>query len=172
MSITPSLSPLSSDQFGPPEAAHLLRRAGFGPTPAKVDELVALGPDAAVAAMVDVQAVERGDIKSQFDLDPDVRRPLTDDEKELRRKAREEARNGGGEAKAVVEFGSMSVAQDEDESSEEEEEEDDDDYDDDFDEDEEEAAAPSAARAADSGRRQPMKGYDSDDGVIETEVDD
>ena len=79
--------------------------------------------------------------------------------------------DNGGEAKAVVEFGSMSVAQDDDESSEEEEE-DDDDYDDDFDEDEEEAAAPSAARAADSGRRQPMKGYDSDDGVIETEFDD
>jgi uncharacterized protein (DUF1800 family) len=39
-------------------AAHLLRRAGFGGTPSEIDALYAIGPDAAVSRLVDVDSID------------------------------------------------------------------------------------------------------------------
>ena len=39
-------------------AAHLLRRAGFGGTPAEIDSLYALGPDGAVSRLVDDASID------------------------------------------------------------------------------------------------------------------
>ncbi|MBS0657288.1 MAG: DUF1800 domain-containing protein [Verrucomicrobia bacterium] len=47
------LAPLPPARWNRACAAHLLRRAGFGGPPAQVDALCALGPDAAVRALVD-----------------------------------------------------------------------------------------------------------------------
>jgi uncharacterized protein (DUF1800 family) len=47
------LEPLPPQAWGPAEAAHLLRRAGFGGPPEEVAELASLGPGAAVDSLVD-----------------------------------------------------------------------------------------------------------------------
>ncbi|MBM4001351.1 MAG: DUF1800 domain-containing protein [Planctomycetes bacterium] len=49
------LEPLPSGSFDRAAAAHLLSRAGFGGTPKEIDELHALGLDAAVDRLLDVQ---------------------------------------------------------------------------------------------------------------------
>lgn len=67
--------------FGPAEAAHLARRAGFGATPAELEQLVDLGREAAVAHLVDVpdrdEALERelldeGGVLSDVEVQPGV----------------------------------------------------------------------------------------------------
>ena len=85
--------------------------------------------------------------------------------------------DGAGEAKGVVEFGSM-VVEDEDESSEEDYGDDDFDDDDDDDGDGGEGAGGEtgakgavAPKAAAEGRRARLA-YDSDDGAVETSFDD
>ncbi|MCY3964635.1 MAG: DUF1800 domain-containing protein [Acidobacteria bacterium] len=52
------LAPLAESDFGYEQAAHLLERAGFGGTPAEIDELVALGLEGAVARLVDYEAID------------------------------------------------------------------------------------------------------------------
>lgn len=52
-----SLEPLSSDEWDISAASHLLRRAGFGGTPAEVERLVGLGLDDAVAQLVDYDGI-------------------------------------------------------------------------------------------------------------------
>jgi hypothetical protein len=47
------LAPIPGERFGFDEARHLLWRAGFGGTPAETQALVELGPEAAVAALLD-----------------------------------------------------------------------------------------------------------------------
>lgn len=47
------LAPLAPSSFGAAEAAHLLRRAGFGGPPAQVERLAALGLERAVEELVD-----------------------------------------------------------------------------------------------------------------------
>ena len=49
------LQPLSPGKWNSVTAAHLLNRAGFGGTPASVQKLVELGPDAAVSMFVDYE---------------------------------------------------------------------------------------------------------------------
>ena len=51
------LKPLSSERWTLAAAAHLLNRAGFGGPPEQIEALHRLGPDAAVAQLVDGQAV-------------------------------------------------------------------------------------------------------------------
>jgi len=46
-------APIAAADWNYARAAHLLERAGFGGTPAEIDTLVALGPDRAVATLVD-----------------------------------------------------------------------------------------------------------------------
>ena len=51
------LKPLSSDQWNYAAAAHLLNRAGFGGSPAEIQKLCDLGPDKAVARLLDYETV-------------------------------------------------------------------------------------------------------------------
>lgn len=51
------LAPISPKRWDFKTAAHLLNRAGFGGTPADIDRLVGLGPDAAVASLVDFESI-------------------------------------------------------------------------------------------------------------------
>jgi len=53
-----SLSPIAGDDWDHARAAHLLERAGFGGTPADVERLEAMSPDAAVASLVDYTSVD------------------------------------------------------------------------------------------------------------------
>jgi len=47
------LKPIAKESWDFSRAAHLLNRAGFGGTPAEIERLVQLGPEAAVAQLVD-----------------------------------------------------------------------------------------------------------------------
>lgn len=49
------LKPITADRWNYAAAAHLLNRAGFGGTPAEIGELVKLGPEKAVARLVDFE---------------------------------------------------------------------------------------------------------------------
>jgi len=51
------LRPLPASKWNVSTAAHLLNRAGFGGTPSDIEKLEALGPDAAVASLVDYERV-------------------------------------------------------------------------------------------------------------------
>ena len=52
------LEPLAEAEFGYEQAAHLLERAGFGGTPAQIEELVSLGLKGAVSRLVDYEQVD------------------------------------------------------------------------------------------------------------------
>lgn len=52
-----SLRPISEKDWSREKAAHLLRRAGFGGTPEKIDELAALSLSAAVDRLVDFNSI-------------------------------------------------------------------------------------------------------------------
>lgn len=51
------LKPLTSDRWNYTTAAHLLNRAGFGGPPDEIQQLVALGPELAVARLVDYEKI-------------------------------------------------------------------------------------------------------------------
>jgi len=51
------LEPLATSRWDYTTAAHLLNRAGFGGTPAEINHLVELGPDQAVASLVDYENI-------------------------------------------------------------------------------------------------------------------
>ncbi|RMF85462.1 MAG: DUF1800 domain-containing protein [Planctomycetota bacterium] len=83
-----SLAPIKQDDWTRDAAAHLLRRAGFGGTPAEIERLYALGPRGAVDYLVDYQ-------KIPYDLappkvDPAIYEPP--DRRELRTLTEEERR--------------------------------------------------------------------------------
>ena len=90
------LSPLPASKWNYSTAAHLLNRAGFGGTPAEVEELVKLGPDGAVDRLVDYEKIPddtpapawakpdpaRQDYQRQIqELNQKERLAVTDDEK-------------------------------------------------------------------------------------------
>ncbi|WP_428388107.1 DUF1800 domain-containing protein [Mucisphaera sp.] len=79
-----SLAPLDAQLFGPPQARHLLARAGLGPDRQRARELVSLGPVTAAQALLDSP-----DTSSLPDapVDPDVRRPFTEEERQAYRRA-------------------------------------------------------------------------------------
>ena len=58
------------------QAAHLLRRAGFGGTPEQINHLVKLGRDGAVDLLVDYQDTEQTDPGYPADAFPDRPPPL------------------------------------------------------------------------------------------------
>lgn len=66
--------PISAADWGPARARHLLNRAGFGLTAARVAELAALTPEAAVARLVDYDAIATTLPEPDFLLEPDSRR--------------------------------------------------------------------------------------------------
>ncbi|MFO0837826.1 MAG: DUF1800 domain-containing protein [Phycisphaerae bacterium] len=53
-----ALAPLPADQWDTQAAAHLLRRAGFGGTPAQIAELAKLGLNGAVDSLIEFQQTE------------------------------------------------------------------------------------------------------------------
>lgn len=53
-----SLEPISAADWNYRAAQHLLERAGFGGTPRQINELVELGPRAAVESLLDLQAAD------------------------------------------------------------------------------------------------------------------
>jgi uncharacterized protein (DUF1800 family) len=83
-----SLSPIKPGGFGPAQARHLLLRAGFGGGPEDVSGLVITGLDKAVTGMVG-QATSTG-TGTEPEIDPDVIRPLTVEERQQFVKARRE----------------------------------------------------------------------------------
>lgn len=52
------LSPISAADWNYERAAHLLERAGFGGTPAQIERLAQMSPEAAVASLVDYAAID------------------------------------------------------------------------------------------------------------------
>jgi len=56
------LAPLADRDFGYSQAAHLLERAGFGGTPAEIEDRVSLGLDGAFARLVDYEAIEDSEL--------------------------------------------------------------------------------------------------------------
>ena len=80
-----SFAPLPARDFDHAAARHLLWRAGFGGTPAQIRQLVDLGLNAAVDHLVDYPAV---DPTGPEDLDPDVIRVRTDEERKRIARAR------------------------------------------------------------------------------------
>ena len=56
------LEALAEGDFGYEQAAHLLERAGFGGTPAEIEELVSLGLQGAVSRLVDYEQVDDSDL--------------------------------------------------------------------------------------------------------------
>ena len=80
MPFNPSLSPIHESDFGPAQARHLLSRAGYGVTPQTLVQWQALGLDKAVDRLVAYQDVPLGDLEPA-DLDPDVIRPASGEER-------------------------------------------------------------------------------------------
>ncbi len=52
------LTPIAAEEWDYDKAAHLVERAGFGATPAEIERLAAMSPEAAVDALVDFNAVD------------------------------------------------------------------------------------------------------------------
>ncbi len=88
MAMNTSLSEISAREFDQAAARHLLNRAGYGGTPDQVRELHAMGLDAAVDHLVDYAAIDVSSLPG-LDLDPDVIRKLTDEERQRYREARQ-----------------------------------------------------------------------------------
>jgi len=71
------LAPITAKRWDFKAAAHLLNRAGFGGTPAEIERLIGLGPEAAVASFVDFEKIP-DDTK-----DPEWARPDPERQREL-----------------------------------------------------------------------------------------
>ena len=104
MPSNPSLSPIRASDFGPAQARHLLMRAGYGATPAKLAEWHDLGLDAAVQRLVVYNDIPLGDLDIA-DLDPDVVRKHTAEERRAYLRARADK-----DQKKLDEFRRMRVA--------------------------------------------------------------
>src|SRR3954464_8210804 len=82
------LNPLPASKWNYASAAHLLNRAGFGGTPADVEKVLKLGPDKAVSAFVDYEAIPDNTSAPEWAKpDPELPRKLAE-LRELRQKAR------------------------------------------------------------------------------------
>jgi uncharacterized protein (DUF1800 family) len=86
------LKPLSSDQWNYAAAAHLLNRAGFGGSPAEIQALADLGPERAVAYLLDYEKIP------DLTPNPDWAKPNPEEIA----KFREAIRNGTPEQKQLA----------------------------------------------------------------------
>jgi uncharacterized protein (DUF1800 family) len=86
------LSPLPSSRWNFSTAAHLLNRAGFGGSPADIVALVRMGPEAAVAHLVDYEQVE----------DPTPAPPWAKPDPERAARLRAARRSGPDERRRVI----------------------------------------------------------------------
>lgn len=87
MAMNTSLSAIPADRFDQAAAWHLLNRVGYGGSPAQLRELQAMGLGAAVDHLVDYAQVDITGLPG-IELDPDVMRKLTDEERKRYREAR------------------------------------------------------------------------------------
>ncbi|HEX7009129.1 MAG TPA: DUF1800 domain-containing protein, partial [Phycisphaeraceae bacterium] len=87
MSSSSGLDPIDPRQFGTAQAQHLLQRAGFGGTPQQVAQLVQMGLDQAVDHLVNFRDVPEDHLPPP-QVDPDVIRPLNEEERQAYRIAR------------------------------------------------------------------------------------
>jgi uncharacterized protein (DUF1800 family) len=82
------LDPLPAEAFGPDQARHLLRRAGFGGGPEQVQTLAAWGLDRAVDHLVDYESIPaEPDARDAFDSD--IMTPRSPAELAMLRQARQ-----------------------------------------------------------------------------------
>ena len=79
------LSPLPDREFDFWSAAHLLRRAGFGGTPAEIGVLQAAGLDGAISRLVEYEPAPDTDHRAVAD----IMRPQTPEERAILARARE-----------------------------------------------------------------------------------
>jgi uncharacterized protein (DUF1800 family) len=80
------LDPLPADQFGYEQARHLLWRAGFGANDLQIRALADMGPERAVAMVVNYEDIPaEPDERNAFDKD--IMRPLSEDERRSQRLA-------------------------------------------------------------------------------------
>ncbi|MEM9420242.1 MAG: DUF1800 domain-containing protein [Planctomycetota bacterium] len=89
MAMNTSISAIPAEQFDQVAAWHLLNRVGYGGTPSQVNELQGLGLDAAVDRLVDYAQIDVSHLP-EVELDPDVMRKLTQDERKRYQTARRE----------------------------------------------------------------------------------
>jgi uncharacterized protein (DUF1800 family) len=82
-----SLRPIAREQFGYEQARHLLWRAGFGGTPEQINTLASWGPERAVEHIIEFDAVEYDTPETEL-FDPDIMRPLSQEEQRELRLAR------------------------------------------------------------------------------------
>lgn len=104
MPTNPSLSPIPARDFGPSQARHLLMRAGFGGTPDQLVEWQGLGLSKAVHQLVSYNDIATPDLEPA-DLDPDIIRKYTPEERREFVEARRE-----GDQKTADKFRRMRVA--------------------------------------------------------------
>lgn len=104
MPINASLSSIRESDFGPAQARHLLSRAGYGTTPNQLVQWHDLGLDKAVERLVRYEGVSLGELEPA-DLDPDIIRPLSAEERREFLKAR-----AAKDQKAQDKFRRMRVA--------------------------------------------------------------
>lgn len=98
------LDPLPREAFGPVQARHLLRRAGFGGTEIQINTLVSWGLDEAVDHLVDFENIpSEPDALDLFNKD--LIRPLSDEEQRMLRTARQR-----GDENVVARFRSQRQA--------------------------------------------------------------
>lgn len=87
MAVNTSLAPITPKRFDRAAARHLLWRVGYAGSPAEVRELQGMGLERAVDHLVDYDSVDTTKL-AKLDLDPDVLRKLTDEERQRYRQAR------------------------------------------------------------------------------------
>lgn len=84
-----SMKPLSSHRFDESAAAHLIRRAAFGATPAQISAVAAMGLDKAIDYIVDYGGIDASDLP-EAEVDPDVISPPNEEERIALRAARQQ----------------------------------------------------------------------------------
>ncbi len=84
MNMDTSLTPIKPSDFGPPQARHLMLRAGFGAGPHEIAQLAELEPQQAIRQLLKTPSTEI----AIADIDPDVIHPPTAEERERFMRAR------------------------------------------------------------------------------------
>ena len=98
MAISSSLDSIQADDFGYAQARHLLIRTGAAPTSQEIAQTLAWGLDQAVDRVVRYQQVEVEHLPEP-DVDPDLLRPPTKEERKIVRQAR---REGDAQAQEIL----------------------------------------------------------------------
>ena len=98
MGVNTSFNRLSNADWSPAAARHLLMRTGFGPTPAETRAAYEAGLSASVTTLLDFDAPGLSDMPDP-EIDSDVIRPLTIEERQMAQDAR---RSGNEAARSAI----------------------------------------------------------------------